>query len=97
MQIKTAFSKSLRKIRKARGLTQEDFSDVSSRTYISQLERGQKSPTLDKVDALAKVLKIHPLTLLGLTYLHAGGSRDPELLLRRIRSELEVLLRQNDS
>lgn len=97
MQTKAAFSKSLRKVRKARGLTQEDFSDISSRTYISQLERGQKSPTLEKIDALAKALKIHPLTLLSLTYLHAGGIRDPEMLLRRIRAELEGVLHEGDS
>lgn len=97
MQTKAAFSESLRKVRKARGLTQEDFSDVSGRTYISQLERGERGPTLEKVDALAKVLRVHPLTLLSLTYLRAGSVRDPEILLRRIRAELEAVLRQGDS
>jgi transcriptional regulator with XRE-family HTH domain len=92
MQTKKAFGKGLRKLRKAKGLTQEDFSDISSRTYISQLERGQKSPTIEKIDAFAKTLKIHPLTLLSLTYVHAGGLRDPEALFRRVRSELEDVL-----
>jgi len=55
------------------------------------MERGQKSPTLEKIDPLVKVLKIHPLTLLSLTYLQAGGIRNPESLIRRIRAELEEM------
>lgn len=53
------------------------------------LERGQKSPTLEKVEALAKVLKIHPLSLLALTYQYAGGHRDAEALFERVRSDLK--------
>lgn len=89
MKTKLAFGKSLKELRMAKKVTQEDFSVVSSRTYISMLERGQKSPTLEKVEALAKVLKIHPLSLLFLTYQHAGGYRDIETLFKRIRSDLE--------
>jgi transcriptional regulator with XRE-family HTH domain len=50
--MKLAFAKALRHARKSRGLTQEDFSDVSSRTYMSTLERGKKSPTLDKINTM---------------------------------------------
>ena len=59
--------------RKARGLTQEDFSDVSNRTYLSSLERGEKSPALGKVDALCGVMGLHPLTLLTLAYLNTAS------------------------
>lgn len=89
MKTKTAFAKSLRALRVAKKVTQEDFSVVSSRTYISMLERGLKSPTLEKIEALAKVLKVHPLSLLYLTYLRAAGSRDVDALFERIRSDLE--------
>src|SRR3546814_6110336 len=44
----------IRTIRKARGLSQEAFSDVSSRTYMSSLERDLKSPTLHKLTALCE-------------------------------------------
>lgn len=70
MDTKHAFAKALRQTRKAQGLTQEDFSLVSSRTYLSLLERAQKSPTLEKINELAETLDVHPLTLLTLTYLH---------------------------
>lgn len=48
MDIKQAFALALKTVRKDRGLTQEDFSETSSRTYISTLERGKKSITLEK-------------------------------------------------
>jgi len=91
MKTRQAFGKSLRAVREARNVTQEDFSVVSSRTYVSALERGQKSPTLDKIDELAKVLRIHPLSLLCLTYLRVGGHRDTESLFARVRSDLDGL------
>jgi transcriptional regulator with XRE-family HTH domain len=63
------------KDQKARGLSQEAFADVSSRTYLSSLERDLKSPTLNKLTELCEVMEVHPLTLLTLAY--AGdGSRE---------------------
>ncbi len=40
MELKQAFSLALKRLRTRRGLTQEDFSFVSSRTYLSTMERG---------------------------------------------------------
>ena len=47
-----SLAKALKTVRKARGLSQEAFSDVSSRTYMSTLERDLKSPTLNKLAEL---------------------------------------------
>ena len=91
MDIKEAFADALKQSRKARGLTQEDFSDVSSRTYISTLERGLKNPTLDKIDALAKTIGIHPLTLLTLTYLIEGKKLDANNLFDLVKEELNQI------
>ncbi len=79
------FSWALRRIRKAQGLTQEAFALQSSRTYVSSLERGLKSPTLQKVDELAQVLNVHPLVLLLLSYM------DEEQQEREIVADIEVL------
>lgn len=68
MNKRQALALALRKIRKARKLTQEDFGVVSSRTYLSSLERGLKSPTLDKLEAIADVLSIHPAALILVAY-----------------------------
>ena len=46
---KHSLATAIRTVRKARGLSQEAFSDVSSRTYMSTLERDLKSPTLHKL------------------------------------------------
>lgn len=91
MDIRQAFGFALRKARKAQGLTQEDFSTVSSRTYLSTLERGIKSPTLDKVQELADTLKIHPLTLLALAYSNVEGEQGLPDLLDKIKLEIAGL------
>jgi transcriptional regulator with XRE-family HTH domain len=62
------FAQALKHIRKAKGVSQEAFALTSSRTYVSTLERGLKSPTLSKIDELADVLGVHPLTLLMAAY-----------------------------
>ncbi|MGY2498069.1 helix-turn-helix domain-containing protein [Klebsiella pneumoniae] len=69
MELNTAFGQALKLSRQAAGRTQEDFSPVCSRTYISQLERGLKSPTLEMLEELSEVLGVHPVTLLAATYM----------------------------
>ncbi|QNU62784.1 helix-turn-helix transcriptional regulator [Vreelandella titanicae] len=66
MAEKYSLAKALKTVRKARGLSQKDFSDMSSRIYLSTLERDLKSPTLSKLAELCKVMEVHPLTLLTL-------------------------------
>lgn len=90
MDVRHALASALKSIRTARGLTQEDFSNVSSRTYLSTLERGLKSPTIDKVQALAEVLNVHPLTLMVLTFITADG-RSADELLAKVKRELADL------
>ena len=88
MDLKHAFGLALRGFRKSRNLTQEDFSGVSSRTYLSTLERGLKVVSLEKVDELASVLGVHPLTLLMSTYLMLDSNQTPHELAARIQNEL---------
>lgn len=88
MELKQAFGAALRQLRSKRKLSQEDFSDVSSRTYLSTLERGLKSPTIEKVDELASVLDVHPLTILVGCYLLQDNPLSLDELFSRIRTEL---------
>ncbi|AMU18005.1 XRE family transcriptional regulator [Burkholderia cenocepacia] len=77
-------------------MSQEAFSDVSSRTYMSSLERDLKSPTLHKLTALCEVMEVHPLTLLTLAY--AGdSSRKTEQILALVRQELEAISKESDA
>ena len=89
MSPKNTFPAALKIVRKARGLSQEAFSDVSSRTYMSSLERGLKSPTLSKVAELCEVMGVHPLTLLTLAY--GGDSKGVSEVIERVRRELAAI------
>lgn len=89
---KSDFATALRKIRLAKHMTQEDFDEVSSRVYISALERGVKQPTLPKVDALAARLGVHPMTLLVLSYCRRPGAEDVAQVLEQVLSEVEALV-----
>ena len=96
MAAKHTLSEALKTIRKARGLSQEAFSDVSSRTYMSTLERDLKSPTLNKLAELCEVMEVHPLTLLTLAY--AGDDlQQVDQLLVQVRQELETVAKKSDT
>lgn len=89
MELKAAFGLALRQFRKAKGLTQEEFSQMSSRTYLSALERGLKSPTLDKIDELSRMMGVHPVSLVAGSYLKLEGSLTTDQLLGLIREDLQ--------
>lgn len=86
------FAAGLKTIRNARGLSQEDFGLVSSRTYVSSLERGLKSPTMSKVDDLASALGVHPLTLLTMSYVRKPSQEAASELLTNVLAELQAVM-----
>lgn len=96
MKAKNSIAAALKTVRKARGLSQEAFSEVSSRTYLSSLERDLKSPTLNKLSELCEVMEIHPLTLLTLAY--AGDNQHKvDQLLAHVRQELKDIAEGNEA
>lgn len=90
MELREAFATALRNTRIRHGLTQEDFGIVSSRTYLSTLERGLKNVTLEKASELADRMGIHPLTLLLESFLLLDPGTDLDSLLERIRREINT-------
>ena len=88
---KNTFAAALRVVRRAKGISQEALGGLSSRTYVSSLERGLKTPTLSKVDQLAEMLEVHPLTMLILSY--AGSTREADIarVWKRVECELHEL------
>jgi transcriptional regulator with XRE-family HTH domain len=60
------FGKVLRELRKQRGLSQEvlAFESGYHPTYIGQLERGKKNPSLRAIISLASVLGVLPSELI---------------------------------
>lgn len=66
MELREVFAHNLRHFRRQRGLSQEALAAEASidRTYISALERGVYSASLDMIEKLAGVLSVSPHLLL---------------------------------
>ncbi len=66
MGIVERLGRNLRKQRLAKGWSQEEFAHYAGihRTYISDLERGARNPTLIIVEKLARALDVPPGSLL---------------------------------
>ena len=64
--IRTLFGKHLRKLRGNQDLTQEELADKAGMhfTYIGQIERGVRNPSLVNLYKLAKALKVNAGELL---------------------------------
>ena len=58
--IKIIFGEHLRKLREEKKWTQEDLADKAGMhfTYVGQIERGLRNPSLINLEKLAKALKI---------------------------------------
>lgn len=61
-EVARAFGRTLRKFRKAAQLTQEQLSLSANlqRNYVSELELGQKQPSVTTLLKLARALKVSP-------------------------------------
>ena len=77
----------MRKLRKARNLSQEGlaFNSDLDRTYISMLERGLRQPCLQTITRIARALGIKPSGLLQLVEdEQTTGSESPEQNSREV-------------
>ena len=88
MKYAKAFGRRLKSMREAAGLTQEQ---VAERTrgdakYLSALENGRSSPTLDTIMALAKALNVPASDFVVLE----GEDSDARFLRRRIDAALDA-------
>ncbi len=58
--INKKFGRKVAKLRKERAISQEELADRCGihRTYIGSVERGEKSPTLNTIEKIAKGLNV---------------------------------------
>ena len=80
LTIEEAFGLTLQELRKARRISQEalGFESGYHRTYISQLERGHKSPSLKTIFQLAAALKVSPAEIvLSVERAFISSGQDP--------------------
>lgn len=70
--LRRSLGHNLRRLRLARGLSQEAFADALfvHRTYLGGLERGERNPSLETVERIAEAAGVDPFALLGA----AGGA-----------------------
>ena len=68
MDLREVFAANLRRLRHAKGLSQDDvaYEAAISRSYLSQLEKGSFHASLKIIGKLADVLEIDPAELLKL-------------------------------
>ena len=68
MDMRRLVAQNVKRIRLEKGLTQEQFSDISgfSQQYVSGLETGRRNPTIVTLYELAKALGVSHLDLLQL-------------------------------
>jgi transcriptional regulator with XRE-family HTH domain len=66
MKLRAIVARNLRVLRKQKGLSQEELAHQAgiNRNYVGQIEREEKSPTLDVVEKLSGPLGISAATLL---------------------------------
>nr|WP_036504973.1 helix-turn-helix transcriptional regulator [Novosphingobium sp. AP12] len=64
--IQNRLGRNVARLRKAAGMSQETFADhvPIARSYISDIERGARNPTIEVVERLAKALGVNAGTLL---------------------------------
>jgi transcriptional regulator with XRE-family HTH domain len=67
MDLLTRFASNVRRIRTKKQLSQKALADKVgiSVSYVSMLERGQRSPPLETIEKVAKALSVPPASLLG--------------------------------
>jgi transcriptional regulator with XRE-family HTH domain len=66
VDIRSRLGKNVRRLREAKGWSQEAFADEAGihRTYVSDIERGARNPTVVVVERLALPLGVKPGSLL---------------------------------
>jgi transcriptional regulator with XRE-family HTH domain len=66
VEIQARLGQNVRRLREAKGWSQEDYADRAGihRTYVSDIERGKRNPTITVVEKLAKPLEVSAGSLL---------------------------------
>ncbi|MEP3847721.1 MAG: helix-turn-helix transcriptional regulator [Paracoccaceae bacterium] len=66
MEIRARLSLNMRRLRQSKGWSEEEFAHEAGlhRTYVSDLERGARNPTISVVDKLAVALGVNVGALL---------------------------------
>ena len=66
MRLREIVARNLRRLRHAKGLSQEELADRAeiNRNYVGMIEREENAASVDMLESLAKALKVDPSILL---------------------------------
>ncbi|MBH3469962.1 helix-turn-helix domain-containing protein [Pseudomonas putida] len=90
MSLRIAYASALRFLRKRSEVSQQQLAPAANPSYVSRLEAGARSVTLDVSQELAKALDVDPLTLLVLAYA-AERDQTPQEVVHHLLGELSEL------
>ena len=88
--LKQAIAAALQHIRRQKQVVLTDLDKGVTGVHLNRIERSKSRVSVEKLDAIARELGIHPLTILTLAY-GADGSELPTDLLKRISQEVTAL------
>lgn len=86
LELKRAIGTSLKSFRLKKNIPQESLGP--SQPYISNLEAGRGSASIDKIEQMADILGVHPISIIVAGYLTSSEAASKDQLLERIRTEL---------
>ena len=66
MSLRRIVARNLKRLRKERGLSQEELADLASlnRNYIGMIERQENAATVDTLETLAEALQVDAVKLI---------------------------------
>lgn len=88
--LKPALAAVVRTLRGSLELSQEELASAVSQTFLSRIENGQSSPTLDKFAELADALQLSPVALMALI-LSTSEKTPTSIVLANAAKELEAI------
>ncbi|MEX5502264.1 helix-turn-helix domain-containing protein [Pseudomonas putida] len=89
MSLRIAYASALQFLRLRRESSQQALAEAADPSYISRLEAGRRSVTLDASQDIAQGLGVDPLTLLVLAYAAERG-QTPQEILRQLEGDLST-------
>lgn len=94
MTLREAFASALQFLRARRGLSQYDIAPSVAQSYVSRLEAGKRSVSLEMSAELADAIGLHPLSFLALVYAAKDGRPAHEIIRLAEQQLSEALLLQ---
>ncbi|PZX01980.1 helix-turn-helix protein [Pseudomonas sp. 478] len=89
LELSETLGQALKEFRLSRGLSQEHVG--ASQSYVSDIERGLKTLSIEKLHEFASCIGVHPISIIARCYLIKDKSISEENLMAILQQDLETL------